>query len=86
MPIIRVCAPGEKQNQGPQALPSGSDEVEDEVGQARIVNPDGFFQPRLDQEQLGTHGGKHVARPDINHRLPRTENARSMILVTPLIM
>ena len=76
---IPVCAPGEKQNQGAQALPAGSDEAEDEISQARIVDPYGFFQPRLHQEQVRSHCGEDIARPDINHHLPRTERTRGLI-------
>jgi len=83
--IIFKCTPGEKQDEWSQALSAGSDEAQDEIGQAWVVDPDDFFELRLHQEQVGPHGGKEGARPDINHRLPRTERTRGVIPATPPI-
>jgi hypothetical protein len=77
--IVPIGSPGEEQDERAQPLPTGADQAKYEIRHAWIVNSDGFFQPRLHQKQFRSHGGKNVARPDINHRSLRTDRTPDLI-------
>ena len=77
--VIVIGASGEKQDQWSQPLSAGTDQAEDEISDARIVDPDGFFQSRLHEDQFRSHGVKDAACPDINHRPPRTERTLDLV-------
>src|SRR5215216_3299384 len=83
--IVPVSAPCQKQNEGPQPLAAGTDQAEHEIGHTWKVDPNGFFQPRLHLQQVRSHGGKDVTRPDINHRPLRTERTTDLIPVATLV-
>jgi hypothetical protein len=82
--IVPIRTPGEEQDQGTQPLPTRADQAEDEIRHTGIINSYGFFKPRLHQKQVRPHGGKDVARPDINHRPLRTDRTPDLIPATKL--